>query len=99
MAGSRVTLVLFSLSLFPAGLRAEEPNRHEFESAHMGTKFRIVVYADKAAADKAAKAAFQRVADLENVMSDYQRDSELMKLCLANDAAPGRPVKVSDELF
>jgi thiamine biosynthesis lipoprotein len=33
------------------------------------------------------------------VMSDYKRDSELMKLCLANDAAPGKPVKVSDDLF
>src|SRR5262245_16952963 len=99
MAGRWALVAAVSLSPFAARAGAGEPNRHEFESAHMGTKFRIVVYADQATAEKAAKAAFQRVADLENVMSDYKRDSELMKLCLANDVAPGRPVKVSDDLL
>src|SRR5262245_50057886 len=99
MAGRWVVLLAVSLSPFSARAGAEEPNRHEFESAHMGTKFRIVVYADRATAEKAAKAAFARVAELENVMSDYKRDSELMRVCLANDAAPGKPVKVSDDIF
>src|SRR5262245_17281932 len=99
MAGIRVALVAISLSPFVARVAAEEPNRHEFESPHMGTMFRIVAYADKATAEKAAKAAFARVAELENVMSDYKRDSELMKGCLANDAAPSKPVKVSDDLY
>jgi thiamine biosynthesis lipoprotein len=99
MAGHWIAWFTVSLSLFAAAAGADEPNRHEFESAHMGTKFRIVVYADRATAEKAAKAAFTRVADLESVMSDYKRDSELMKLCLANDAAPGKPVNVSDDLF
>src|SRR5262245_24585153 len=99
MAGRWALVAAVSLSPFAARAGAGEPNRHEFESAHMGTKFRIVVYADRATAEKAAKAAFARVADLENVMSDYKRDSELMKLCIANDADPGRPIKVSDDLF
>jgi thiamine biosynthesis lipoprotein len=65
----------------------------------MGTKFRIIVYTNVQMAEKASKAAFARVAELEMVMSDYRRDSELMKLCAANDSAPGKPVKVSDDLF
>lgn len=66
----------------------------------MGTLFRVVVYApDKPAAAKAAAAAFARVADLDRVMSDYNPNSELMKLCKRNDADPGVPVKVGDDLF
>src|SRR5262249_44542367 len=44
--------------------------RHEFESKHMGTTFRVVLYApDAATAKKAADAAFARVAELDAVMS------------------------------
>jgi len=71
--------------------------RFEFTEPHMGTTFRIVLYAaDEASAKKAAKAAFARVAELNAIMSDYQPTSELMKLC---DKAGGEPVKVSAELF
>ena len=83
---------------FTSGRAALE--RHEFESKHMGTTFRVVLYAaDKATAKKAADAAFARVAELDAIMSDYKKDSELMRLCkrFATDAAP--PVKVSDDLF
>lgn len=97
--GRWVVLAAVSLSPFAASAGGDESNRHDFESAHMGTKFRIVVYAEKSVAEKAVKAAFDRVAALETVMSDYKRDSELMKLCLTNDAAPGKPVKVSDDLY
>jgi FAD:protein FMN transferase len=79
---------------------AAEPGRFEYEEPHMGTKFRIVLYApDKATADKAAKAAFARVAELNRIMSDYLPDSELMRLCQKSDKEPAGPVKVSDELF
>ena len=63
----------------------------------MGTIIRIVLYApDATAADKASRAAFDRVAALDNAMSDYNPDSELMRLCRA---AGGPPVKVSEDLF
>lgn len=79
---------------------AEQLARFEFESKHMGTMFRIVLYAsDKATAEKAAADAFARVADLDRVMSDYNPNSELMRLCKTNDAEPGVPTKVSDDLF
>ncbi len=63
----------------------------------MGTLFSITVYGpDKAQAESAAAVAFRRIDGLEDIMSDYQADSELMRLC----AQPfGKPVPVSADLF
>lgn len=81
------------------GGRAFAAERFEFEEPHMGTKIRVVLYAaDKDTAQAAAKAAFRKFADLEAVMSDYRNESEAMKLCTANDAAPGVPQDVSEDL-
>lgn len=91
-----VLLGLFGIST----LRAQEPERFEFEEPHMGTKFRMVLYAnDRAEADKAVKAAFARVAELNRIMSDYLPDSELSKLCAKSDRTPAGPVVVSEDLF
>lgn len=77
-----------------------DQQRFEFESKHMGTTFRIVLYAaDRNTAKKAADAAFARVAELDGIMSDYKKDSELMQLCKKFEQAVGEPVKVSRELF
>jgi thiamine biosynthesis lipoprotein len=79
--------------------RAAEPRltRCSFTEVHMGTRFRIVLYApDEAAARLAARAAFRRAAELDNIMSDYKPDSELMRLC---GQAGGPPVRVSEDLF
>jgi FAD:protein FMN transferase len=71
--------------------------RYSFDEPHMGTRFKIILYApDEATAKKAAAAAFARIADLDGIMSDYRPASELMQLCAK---AGGDPVKVSDELF
>jgi FAD:protein FMN transferase len=79
---------------------ADDPQRFEYEEPHMGTKFRIVVYAaNQATADRAAKAAFARVAELNRIMSDYLSDSELMALCKKSERKTAGPVKVSDHLF
>ncbi len=76
------------------------PSRFEFESKHMGTTFRVVLFAtDKASASKAADAAFARVSELDAIMSDYKKDSELMLLCKQFATEVGEPVKVSDDLF
>lgn len=85
----------------PAGMIVSRPDdRHEFEAKHMGTTFRVVLYAaDKEAAKKAADAAFARVAELDGVMSDYKQTSELMRLCKTFEAEVGEPVKVSADLF
>lgn len=71
--------------------------RFEFMEPHMGTRFKVVLYApDEATANRAAKAAFARVAELDGVMSDYRPTSELMQLC---GKAGGPPVRVSDDLY
>lgn len=63
----------------------------------MGVQARIVLYAsDRAAAELGAVAAFDRIAALDATMSDYRRDSELMRL--AGQSGTGA-VPVSADLF
>lgn len=72
-------------------------SRFEFAQPHMGTIFRIVLYApDQTTATRASNAAFDRIAALDHIMSDYHPSSELMQLC---QHAGGSPVKVSEDLF
>src|SRR5678816_3077263 len=72
-------------------------HRYEFKSAHMGTEFTIVLYAmDSRVASEAATAAFQRIDVLEDIMSDYQADSELNWLC---EKPVGIPVPLSQKLW
>lgn len=97
MLTNSLSMFVFVVIAFTAS--AAEPVRCEFESKHMGTSFRIVIHhedATKAAA--AAREAFARVAALEQVLSDYRADSEIMTLCKRNDEAPGRPMPISDDL-
>jgi len=63
----------------------------------MGTLFSITCYASNTnQASVAVALAFKRIDALEDIMSDYQADSELMLLC---DKPPGKPVSVSTDLF
>lgn len=63
----------------------------------MGGRARIVLYApNEQAAQDAALAAFDRIAYLEDVMSDFRPTSELNHLCAQ---AGGTSVKVSPELL
>ncbi len=76
--------------------RAAE-SRYEFRRVVMGVPSRLVLYAkDEAAAEHAASTAFARLAQLNCIMSDYQEDSELGRLCRA---PPGVAHKVGEDLF
>ena len=82
----------FGQSLPKGGL-----NRFSYTEYLMGQDARIVVYApDETTAQQACHAAFERIAKLDAIMSDYRKDSELMQL---SDKAGGPPVRVSPELF
>jgi len=71
--------------------------RYTYTQYHMGVDARLVVYApDLPTAERACIAAFARMAALDTIMSDYRRDSELMRLCAK---AGGPPVRVSPDLF
>lgn len=56
--------------------------RFEYSQIHMGVAVRITLFAtDEQVAEAGARAAFERFAELEAIMSDYRPDSELMRLC------------------
>lgn len=71
--------------------------RYAFSQIRMGVDTPIVVYAEsESQAVDACRAAYTRISQLEQQMSDYQIDSELNHLC---HAAVGRWQRVSRELF
>src|SRR4051812_34053963 len=64
----------------------------------MGLPFRIVLYAkDSAAAQHASDAAFARIKQLNDILSDYDSDSELSKL--SRTSGSGTAIKVSHDLW
>lgn len=74
-----------------------ELTRYDFSGPGMATTFRISCYANsRAAAEKATEACFARVAELNQIFTDYDPTSELMRLC-SPDAH--YPVKVSGPMF
>ena len=80
-----------------AGSEGARLERYEYREPHMGTEFLIVLYStDEAAATLASRAAFDRVEALNAALSDYDPQSELMRLC---ERSGGPPVPVSDDLF
>ena len=73
-------LAAFSLTVLSSF--ADEPlQKFVYEKAEMGLPFRISMYAkDEATAKAAADAAYDRIAVLNSILSDYDSDSELSKL-------------------
>jgi thiamine biosynthesis lipoprotein len=67
--------------------------RFEFTQIQMGMPFRIVLYAPHAdSANAAARAAYARIKQLNGIMSDYEPESELMRLCRTAGTATAVPV-------
>ena len=72
--------LLLILAILPAFAAPQPPDLKLFESVepHMGTLFRIKVYANnQQSAESAFHAAFARISELDNILSDYKPDSEL----------------------
>jgi thiamine biosynthesis lipoprotein len=89
-----IALAGLGLALAMAGPELE---RFEAIETHMGASFKVILYSeDGATARRAHRAAFERIAALDLILSDYNPESELMKLC---DRAGGAPVRVSADLF
>lgn len=95
LKGQKGLLSLLSLLSFSSLLAIE--TRFDFESVQMATKFRISLQAEnRETAEKAAEDAFEHVASLTAVFSDYEPYSELSRL---NDTKPNVPFKASPELL
>ncbi len=90
-----MTRFLIALLIVVLAPRVHAQPRHEFAELHMGVETRIVLYASDATAARAARAAFARIAALEDVMSDWRATSEVRRL----DQRPGKWVRVSRPLF
>jgi len=73
-------------------------NRFEFSRIEMAVPIKIVLYApDKTTAEEGAKAAFDRIRVLNDILSDYDAQSELRRLC--ETAGGGKAVPVSRDLW
>ncbi|MBI1850579.1 MAG: FAD:protein FMN transferase [Planctomycetes bacterium] len=96
---TRTRLVVTSIlaSALAASASPEPPLlRREFTRLLMGVRTRIVLFtATEAQAESAARATFDRIAALEDVMSDYRPDSEIARL---SAHAGGEAVPISDDL-
>jgi thiamine biosynthesis lipoprotein len=67
---------------------------HEYRRIVMGAECRILVAADEASADRAAAAAFRRLAEVEEALSDWIPSSEVRQL----PARAGERVTVGPDL-
>jgi len=96
-------LLIGLLAAAPAPGTAPAPSqeklaRFEYAQVHMGTRFRIVLYAaDREVANAGAQAAFKRIEALDGALSDYNPKSELSRLSSASPTA--EPVRVSNDLW
>jgi len=77
-------IVLLTLGLFgrrPVDAGTPAPQRFEFNRVEMGLPFRVVLYAGTMEqASAAATAAFARISQLNEILSDYDAGSEVSRL-------------------
>jgi thiamine biosynthesis lipoprotein len=87
-----------SLCLF--GSTSLFSQRHEFNQIVMGTRAEVICYApNRQTADAAWADTQQRWQELNQILSDYESDSEVMKLAARQDQAPASWSPCSSDLF
>lgn len=81
----------------PSTAQAGNLDRFVYRQGHMGMEVRLVLYApDRERSEKAARAAYDRVAAFDRLLSSYRSESELVQV---NRKGRGKPVQVSPHLF
>jgi thiamine biosynthesis lipoprotein len=89
---------IIALAVAHAAADDETLQKFVFEKAEMGLPFRVSLYApDAITAKAAADAAFERIAVLNSILSDYDPDSELSRL--SHTSGQGKAVPVSKTLW
>lgn len=89
---------LASVSLQAADPAPPPLQKFQRNERHMGTDFAIQLYAPtEAAANRGFDAAFARIRQLDETLSDYQETSELSRLGAASPTT--RPIAVGDDLW
>jgi FAD:protein FMN transferase len=90
--------LLFAVVLTAPCFAEQELHRYEFSATEMGLPFRIVLYAKNSIdAQYASDAAFARIKQLNDILSDYDSESEISKL--SQTSGSGKAVPVSDDLW
>lgn len=102
MTTSRLTvarMIALCVTLPAAAVGADDaPQPWRYTSRQMGVDVSLTLYAGREdVANVASEAAFARIAELNQIFSDYDADSEAMRLCRA--AVDSSPHRVSPELF
>ena len=73
-------------------------HRYEYDFVAMGMKYHLVVYGpDERTVARSIEQVETRVRQLDRAMSDYHTESELSQLC--DHSGPGKPVRLSPELY
>jgi thiamine biosynthesis lipoprotein len=93
-------MIVWLLGVAISAAAPSEPalKRFEHTQTEMAVPIRIVLYThDNATAQKAAEAAFFRFHQLNAILSDYDPQSELRRLC--DTSTEGHSVRVSDDLW
>src|ERR1700729_1131410 len=98
MFRSFVILAAFCWAIHSVFTADEVLQKFVYEKAEMGLPFRISMYAsDEATAKAAADAAYDRIAVLNSIFSDYDSDSELSRL--SQTSGQGKAIPVSTPLW
>lgn len=92
-------LAIAAILSCPAWSGAAELQRFEFSDRQMGMPLRVVVYAEgQELAERGAKAVSAKFAAINAIASDYQDDSEIMRLSRAAPLKPSAAIPISDDL-
>ena len=93
-----IYIAIYLIIGVPFWVHSQTLERYTFQAPHMGTTFRIVLYASSPSkAVDAARAAFKEVEQVNLIFSDYQADSEISKL--VRYSQPNISVAISDPLW
>lgn len=96
--GGLIFAWLAGASLCAAPQNNTPPVRFEYERIEMAVSFKLVFYApNQETANRSAESVHRRLRQLNAILSDYDPESELRRLC--DTAGEGKAVRVSDDLW
>jgi FAD:protein FMN transferase len=91
------SILSLAISVTLTGAQSAVVDRYEAVEPQMGTLVKITLYtSNQQVASNGFRAAFDRIADLDQTLSDYKPDSELNQL---TTKAVGHPIPISKDLL
>ncbi len=96
-----ISFITVSCASHAGGSAAAPLQKYESVKPKMGTGFRIVLYAeDEKTARAAIEAVWARIDQLNAILSDYDPNSELSRVCQMTSGGPmSQPVHISDDFY